>query len=184
VVGTPLWMAPEIFLTRQYGPGVDIWALGVVVIEMAEGRPPYHRLDRKEALKTICSKGCALAAPERWEKTDAVCCFVSFFLRCLFLLLLLFLSSLLLFTSLLFSSFLLLYSYRRFALLFFSFSYRRFAPLLVLFLILLLSLSSFSAAMQDFALKCLDKNVQRRSSAEQLLQHPFIKLANPRSKPK
>ncbi len=38
--------------------------------------------------------------------------------------------------------------------------------------------------MQDFALKCLDKNVQRRASAEQLLQHPFIKLANPRAKPK
>ncbi len=65
MVGTPLWMAPEIFLTRQYGPGVDVWALGVVVVEMAEGRPPYHRLDRKEALKQICSKGCALSNPEK-----------------------------------------------------------------------------------------------------------------------
>ncbi len=60
VVGTPLWMAPEIFQNRMYHPGVDIWALGVVLIEMVEGRPPYHKLERKQALKEICSKVSAV----------------------------------------------------------------------------------------------------------------------------
>lgn len=57
VVGTPLWMAPEIFMTRQYQPGVDVWALGVVLIEMAEGRPPYHKVGsslRVSLLKLNC----------------------------------------------------------------------------------------------------------------------------------
>ncbi len=117
-------MAPEIFLTRQYQPAVDIWALGVVLIEMAEGRPPYHKLDRKEALKAICSKGCALSAPDRQF------------------------------------------------------------PCLLYFFLFVFSLGlSFSAEMRDFALRCLDKNAQRRSGAEQLLQHPFVLLADSRTKP-
>lgn len=36
VLGTPLWMAPEIHRREQYSSAVDIWAIGIVALEMAE----------------------------------------------------------------------------------------------------------------------------------------------------
>eukprot|EP00210_Caulerpa_lentillifera_P006869 g6566.t1 len=39
--GTPCFMAPEILLQERYGRGVDIWAIGCTVIEMATGLPPW-----------------------------------------------------------------------------------------------------------------------------------------------
>lgn len=40
IVGTLHFMAPEILMSQNYGTSVDIWALGVLAIEMADGVPP------------------------------------------------------------------------------------------------------------------------------------------------
>ncbi|XP_057226150.1 serine/threonine-protein kinase PAK 3-like [Malurus melanocephalus] len=43
VLGSPYWVAPEILKKEEYDTQVDIWALGIVAIEMLEGEPPYFQ---------------------------------------------------------------------------------------------------------------------------------------------
>ncbi|MCJ1308432.1 hypothetical protein MMC25_002085 [Agyrium rufum] len=53
VVGTPYWMAPEIIELSGASPASDIWSLGCTVIELLDGKPPYHKLQPMHALFRI-----------------------------------------------------------------------------------------------------------------------------------
>jgi len=37
-------MAPEILLTKPYNSLVDVWSLGIIMIELATGNNPYKNL--------------------------------------------------------------------------------------------------------------------------------------------
>jgi serine/threonine protein kinase len=53
VVGTPYWMAPEVIELSGASTASDIWSLGCTVIELIDGKPPYHKLAPMPALFRI-----------------------------------------------------------------------------------------------------------------------------------
>ena len=67
VIGTPCWMAPEQIRGDQYDRKVDIWALGIVAIELAEGEPPFLLEPPFRAqLMIVTNEPPRLQTPEKW----------------------------------------------------------------------------------------------------------------------
>eukprot|EP01126_Amoeba_proteus_P039106 TRINITY_DN4108_c0_g6_i5.p1 TRINITY_DN4108_c0_g6~~TRINITY_DN4108_c0_g6_i5.p1 ORF type:complete len:224 (+),score=46.13 TRINITY_DN4108_c0_g6_i5:1517-2188(+) len=53
LAGTPYYMAPELIARQPYDHRVDIWSLGIAIIELVEGEPPFYNLDPPDALRAI-----------------------------------------------------------------------------------------------------------------------------------
>eukprot|EP01121_Diplochlamys_sp_Union-15-3_P020221 TRINITY_DN7830_c0_g1_i2.p1 TRINITY_DN7830_c0_g1~~TRINITY_DN7830_c0_g1_i2.p1 ORF type:complete len:477 (+),score=61.75 TRINITY_DN7830_c0_g1_i2:96-1526(+) len=68
LVGSPYWIAPEIVKHQNYERPVDIWSLGVIAYELAEGYPPYQEKPPTEAIGIISTNGVPpLRQPESWS---------------------------------------------------------------------------------------------------------------------
>ncbi|XP_047350442.1 neither inactivation nor afterpotential protein C isoform X3 [Vespa velutina] len=58
-IGSPNWMAPEVVTSKAggsdsgYGSRVDVWAIGIMAIELADGRPPFQDMHPTRALFQI-----------------------------------------------------------------------------------------------------------------------------------
>lgn len=78
VVGTPYWMAPELIKGHKYDSKVDIWSLGITLIEMAEGEPPLLKEPPLRALLMITINPPAKLKSSLWSPA-----IVHFLSRCL-----------------------------------------------------------------------------------------------------
>eukprot|EP01125_Pyxidicula_operculata_P005358 TRINITY_DN191_c1_g2_i1.p1 TRINITY_DN191_c1_g2~~TRINITY_DN191_c1_g2_i1.p1 ORF type:complete len:302 (+),score=51.40 TRINITY_DN191_c1_g2_i1:2274-3179(+) len=57
VAGTPYWMSPELINGKSYNDRLDIWSLGIICFEMADGKPPYYNLKPLRAMYYISTQG-------------------------------------------------------------------------------------------------------------------------------
>lgn len=73
-IGTPYWMAPELvlcetFRDNPYDYKVDIWSLGITLIEFAQMEPPNSEMSpMRVLLKIQKSEPPRLDQPSKWSK--------------------------------------------------------------------------------------------------------------------
>lgn len=79
VIGTPYWMAPEIFQETAYNEKADMWSLGITGIELAEGYPPLSDVHPMRAIFLIPSA----AAPRLKDQNSFSPEFNDFLDKCL-----------------------------------------------------------------------------------------------------
>ena len=72
ILGSPLYMAPEILLKQPYGTPVDIWAAGVLFHIIMVGEPPFMAETKKEIFDMIRKRDVSFKEPG-WAKLSSRC---------------------------------------------------------------------------------------------------------------
>jgi tetratricopeptide (TPR) repeat protein len=72
MIGTPHYLAPEVVLAENeggYTSKVDVWSLGVVCLELADGRPPFADLNPMKVLFELANNPvCKLRDATKWSQ--------------------------------------------------------------------------------------------------------------------
>lgn len=63
-VGTPDYIAPEVFSQKGYGEGVDWWSMGVILYECLVGYPPFYAEEPLQTCRKIVNYKRTLKIPQ------------------------------------------------------------------------------------------------------------------------
>jgi serine/threonine kinase 38 len=63
-VGTPDYIAPEVFGKKGYNESADWWSLGVIIFEMLVGYPPFFADDPSVTCQKVIQWRKSLTFPE------------------------------------------------------------------------------------------------------------------------
>ena len=63
-IGTPYYIAPEIWLNRPYGPKCDMWSLGCMIYELCTFNPPFTARDIKGLQNAIIRNKHKILSPK------------------------------------------------------------------------------------------------------------------------
>jgi len=66
VLGTPLYMAPELIKHQRYNEKVDVWSLGIITYQLLSGKTPFDGKNIKKINQNILFK--ELKFPDRQWK--------------------------------------------------------------------------------------------------------------------
>lgn len=77
VLGSPIYMPPEIIKREQYGKQVDVWSAGAVSYILLTGRPPFFGNDKEEVYKAILNQNLELKIPELFRCSKEAIDFLS-----------------------------------------------------------------------------------------------------------
>jgi serine/threonine protein kinase len=81
IIGTHLFMAPEIYLGGGYDERVDLWALGVTIYKLVTGVTPFESEYHSDTVAAIC-RGIPSFEQEKWEGySPSLVSFVSLLLK-------------------------------------------------------------------------------------------------------
>lgn len=69
IVGTVLYIAPEVINKGEYDEKCDIWSLGVIMYIMLSGYPPFDGQTDDEIFDAIQNKAPSFTG-EEWEKVS------------------------------------------------------------------------------------------------------------------
>lgn len=56
IVGTPLYMSPQILKKSKYTAKSDLWSIGLIYYEMLHGRTPWPASNQMQLLNGIYTK--------------------------------------------------------------------------------------------------------------------------------
>ena len=66
VIGTPLYMAPELVKEQRYNEKVDVWSLGCIVYQLLSGKTPFDGKSLQQINRFICTKEVSFKE-KQWE---------------------------------------------------------------------------------------------------------------------
>jgi serine/threonine-protein kinase ULK2 len=73
VLGSPLYMAPELIKRQTYTEKIDVWSLGVITYQLLSGRTPFESRSIKKIDWNICNKEISFLDTQQENWSDISC---------------------------------------------------------------------------------------------------------------